>query len=264
MSNDQAKSNVINALNQIQNLSALLGNAIRQGIDSVIDGPRTNRWSVDELEKTEKAYIGTRVEILVRSALGVQLGKVLDYLIAGHEVDSKFSISFGGWMIPQEAVDQLCLLICTDKASKLFWVGLVRAEESVLTTGANQDKKRSISASGRSNIHWFAESEKLPINFLQALTKQDRDAIFAKTTIADRVAELFRRCPDQPIPSAAIVDISSEFDDAKSRILQATGSLPGYEVLSGDEASARTIASKHNIDLKPGYYACIKKVPTPP
>ena len=38
---------------------------VRHGIDEVIDGGRTGRWSVDQLVKTEKTYIGTKIEHLV-------------------------------------------------------------------------------------------------------------------------------------------------------------------------------------------------------
>jgi len=39
---------------------------LRRALDEVVDGMRTGRWSVDALEKTEKTYIGTKVEIPVQ------------------------------------------------------------------------------------------------------------------------------------------------------------------------------------------------------
>lgn len=42
---------------------------LREVVDDVIQTPRTGRRSYDELEKTEKTYIGTRVEIMLRALL---------------------------------------------------------------------------------------------------------------------------------------------------------------------------------------------------
>jgi hypothetical protein len=38
---------------------------LRKAIDEVIDAPRTNRFTLDEIEKTEKTYLGIKVEILL-------------------------------------------------------------------------------------------------------------------------------------------------------------------------------------------------------
>lgn len=43
------------------------GQAVRQAIDEVLDGPRTGRCKLAELAKTEKTYVGTKVEIVVRT-----------------------------------------------------------------------------------------------------------------------------------------------------------------------------------------------------
>ncbi|MFN8151440.1 MAG: NaeI family type II restriction endonuclease [Solirubrobacterales bacterium] len=42
----------------------LFGGVIRQSIDEVLDGPRTGRWGFEQLEKTEKTYVGTKIEIV--------------------------------------------------------------------------------------------------------------------------------------------------------------------------------------------------------
>ena len=41
---------------------------LREALDEVIDTPRTGRFTLSQLEKTEKTYIGTKVEILVRDS----------------------------------------------------------------------------------------------------------------------------------------------------------------------------------------------------
>ncbi len=61
----------------------------RRAVDEVIDAPRTNRFTIGELEKTEKTYLGTKVEILLRDFLKLPKGRILDLLIDGVEVDIK-------------------------------------------------------------------------------------------------------------------------------------------------------------------------------
>lgn len=88
----------------------LFGRAIRQSIDEVLDGPRTGRWDFSQLEKTEKTYVGTKVEIVVRDALALERGPNLDLEIEGHDVDTKWAMN-SAWQVPLEAVDELCLCI---------------------------------------------------------------------------------------------------------------------------------------------------------
>ncbi len=38
----------------------------------------------------------------------------MDYLVAGEDVDAKWSMRSGGWMIPTEAVGELCLCMTAD------------------------------------------------------------------------------------------------------------------------------------------------------
>ena len=76
---------------------------IRRSIDEVIDAPRTGRFRLSETEKTEKTYLGTKVEILLRNFLGFPKGQRLDLAIEGIETDIKNTMS-GNWMIPQEAI----------------------------------------------------------------------------------------------------------------------------------------------------------------
>lgn len=89
-------------------LDVLFAHAIRQALDEVIDGGRTGRWSYSQLEKTEKTYVGTKIEILVRTALGLPRERPLDTVIAGHPIDIKWSgLRTPSWQIPTEAVDEL-------------------------------------------------------------------------------------------------------------------------------------------------------------
>ena len=59
-------------------------------------------------------YIGTKVEIVIQAEFGLQRGNRMDYLVDGQDVDAKWSIKSGGWMIPTEAVRELCLCMTAD------------------------------------------------------------------------------------------------------------------------------------------------------
>ena len=59
-------------------LEATFSRSIRQAIDEVIDGSRTGSYRYEELETQEKAYIGTRIEIVVRTELELEREGKLD------------------------------------------------------------------------------------------------------------------------------------------------------------------------------------------
>ncbi len=85
------------------------GNVLRQSIDEVLDGQRTGRFDIyaADVAKTERTYLGTKVEIVCQDEFDLGRNQKMDYLIAGHEVDAKFSMSsVFGQAIPKEAVDQ--------------------------------------------------------------------------------------------------------------------------------------------------------------
>lgn len=72
---------------------------LRQAVDEVIDTRRSGRFVLDELQNSEKTYIGTKVEIVVRNYLRLPRGTVLDVVIDGVETDIKNTIGTS-WMIP--------------------------------------------------------------------------------------------------------------------------------------------------------------------
>ena len=88
---------------------------IRNVIDFVIEKDRTGRNHINELEKTEKTYIGTRMEIFIRNYLELSRDKYgpLDVIVDGISVDIKNTIS-NNWMIPREANGHPCFLIKED------------------------------------------------------------------------------------------------------------------------------------------------------
>ncbi|MXZ52248.1 MAG: hypothetical protein F4Z34_03565 [Acidimicrobiaceae bacterium] len=141
------------------------GAAIRQSFDEVFDGQRTGRYSLNELSKVEKTYIGTKVEILIQDEFGLQRGRRMDYLVDGQEVDAKWSMRSRGWMIPTEAVGELCLCLTADDNRSTFSVGIVRADEANLRTSENQDKKRYFNDDGIAAMAWLANRATSPRTF---------------------------------------------------------------------------------------------------
>ncbi len=187
---------------------------IRESLDTVLMGPTSGRWRLDELEKTEKTYIGTRIEISIRSFLGVQKGKVLDLLIDGHEVDIKCTTR-SGWMIPREAIGQICLLVMITDSTSKFSIGLVRASSDKLNKGKNQDGKTSLSLDGRQAIVWLIRDQQYPANIFAKLSAIDRDEIFAEKRGTAALAMLFRKAQGVPISRSAVELLGSQKDPMK-------------------------------------------------
>lgn len=202
---------------------------LRRALDEVVDGMRTGRWSVDSLDKTEKTYIGTKVEILFRFEFELENGEVLDTRIQGHEVDIKCTV-LKNWMIPREAIGKLCLLVRIDDRRSSFSIGIVRAVAEILTAGLNRDGKASISAEGKKTIRWLVENGELPFNFLAGIDPVVRQQILTQRSGQLRINALFRLVQGQIIPRVAIETVAQQKDPMKRmrdarKMLRAEGIL---------------------------------------
>jgi hypothetical protein len=187
---------------------------IRRAIDEVIDAPRTKRLVLDQCEKTEKTYLGTKIEILFRDAIGQPKGKSLDLDLGGVDVDIKHSIG-NAWMIPTEALNKPCVLISENESSARFNLGLIVCRPENLTRGGNKDQKLQISAYGRARIVWLAKDKPYPANIWQGFDPKLLKLINSHRGGAARVAELFRNLQRQPIPRSAIPAIAAQLDPLK-------------------------------------------------
>ncbi len=191
-------------------LASKFSNMLRQCVDDVIMTPKTGRRSYDELEKTEKTYIGTRVEIELRAMLDLPKGK-LDTCILGHDVDIKNTMG-GNWMIPTEAVDHPCILVAADEARAICYLGLIVARLDYLTAGQNKDAKRSISADGFSNILWLLREHPYPPNFWRTVEPDIIKRIFTGKTGNHRMAALFREVQNVPISREVVEAVAQQLD----------------------------------------------------
>ncbi len=200
---------------------------IRKSFDEVIDGPRTARYAYNQLEKTEKTYLGTKVEILLRSAFSLEHGNIMDYKIDGIEVDCKYTGNGWGWNIPKEAINHICILIKADDEKGTASLGVVRASSDILNQGANQDGKKTISASSRGKIVWVFDNVKIPINQLFLMDPVTRERIMGASSGQQRLNELFRIYTGKVIERETIATVASAKDDPMKRV-RANGGARSY------------------------------------
>lgn len=209
---------------------------LRQAIDEVIDAPRSKRFTIAEIEKTEKTYLGTKVEILLRNYLGVPKGLILDLLIDRTEVDVKNTIG-SSWTIPHEAMGHPCILIKANEQSSKCSFGIIVIREEVLNKGLNQDKKTTIKSSALINVHWMLLDAPYPPNFWQHLDVETREAIMSPRGGTDRLAVLFRKYQGRPI-SRTMIRALAQQEDPMRRVRKNGGARDpfreeGIALLSG-------------------------------
>ncbi len=191
-------------------LADAIGALLRTCVDDVIMTPKTGRRSYDELEKTEKTYIGTRVEIELRALLSLPKGR-LDTVILGHDVDIKHTMG-GNWMIPTEAVGHPCILVAADEARAICHLGLIVAHRDYLTDGQNKDAKRTVSAAGFTNILWLLAQQPYTRNFWQTVPPDAVARIFAAGSGNRRMAALFREVQGRPIGRDVVEAVAQQRD----------------------------------------------------
>ena len=232
----------------LDNLLADFPLMMRRIIDNVVDTPRTGRRVYEDLEKTEKTYIGTRVEIELRAYLGFPKGK-LDLLIDGLDVDVKHTMG-DTWMIPTEAINKPCIVVAADEGSALCYLGLIIARPEYLTASANKDSKKSVSAAGCQHIKWLVNASPYPANFWRNIDEANVDAIFGGKSGNKRLVTLFKLLQEQPIPRDVVDGVAQQKDYMKR--LRANG-------------GARDELKKQGISLFSGAYdaATIKALGLP-
>jgi Restriction endonuclease NaeI len=189
---------------------------LREIVDDVIQTRRTGRRSYDELEKTEKTYIGTRVEIVLRALFKLPKGR-LDTVIDGHDVDIKHTM-VSNWMIPTEALGEICILVAADEEQGLCYLGLIVARPDNLTSGGNRDSKVSVSAAGFANIYWLLVEEPYPANFWRTVASDKIYRIFSGATGNDKVVALFTELQGIPISRDVVEGVAAPQKDFMRRI----------------------------------------------
>ncbi|MFD9259792.1 NaeI family type II restriction endonuclease [Streptomyces sp. NPDC059538] len=206
------------------------GAIFRKSIDEVLDGQRTGRYDLykagqGRVEKTEKTYLGTKVEIVAREEFDLGYGKSMDYAISGTDVDAKWTMR-DTWTIPKEAMGHICLVMHADDRTRHFEVGLVRITSELLNLGKNGDGKRTVSAPQKKRIRWIVENGTLPRNFLLNLEKRDPEKladIFGASAGyrgsgnggQRRVNSLFESVPGELVDRTTVVTVARQDDGPK-------------------------------------------------
>lgn len=200
---------------------------LRDTIDQLLDGENTGRFDWNSLHKTEKTHAGTLVEINLQREFGFDDGKDMDFLIESIEVDCKFSQKPYGWMIPPEALDEVCLVVWADDHKSLWSAGLFRADRKRLTTTdtvtrrGNRDGKFRLTKEHRPLIHWMWKDEPLRENLLLHIESSVQQAIFSagdgsrRSPGQAKVNELFRRVQQRPISRTVVRTVAQQKDYMK-------------------------------------------------
>ena len=240
---------VVAAMQELDPDGSRTATVLRSTIDQLYDGNRTGRYRWDQLFKTEKTHCGTLVEINMQREFEFADGELMDFEIAGLEVDCKYSQSEGGWMIPLEAVGQI-LLVLTASDDKSTWsMGVVRASPDRLRGGGNRDAKTSLTAEARQFITWLHRDAPLKSNVLLHMPDETVEQIFVQSSGLRRLEMLFRLCQDTVLSRNVIATVGHGLDDPLRRVRSgnsgARGRLAdeGIIILGGQEASDLEIAA---------------------
>ncbi|WP_212997943.1 NaeI family type II restriction endonuclease [Winogradskya consettensis] len=241
---------------------ALTAQVLRETFDQIYDGQRTGRYSIERLAKTERTHIGTLVEINMQRRFGYADGKDLDFAVAGHDVDAKYSMRFGGWMIPIEAQGKLCMLIHADDIAARWSLGVFRASLELLNA-PNRDSKRTIKSIHLDRAKWLFKDSKLPENTLLQLSAADQAAIEAVPVGKKRVAELMRRAEGRVVNRASI-EATAQQKDYMKRVRANGGaaddlSKEGFLLLGGTRLASQRVANDLGLQIPmPGAFVPIR------
>ncbi|WP_078897805.1 NaeI family type II restriction endonuclease [Streptomyces rimosus] len=227
-------------LQQLDPLGERFARVLRDTIDQLLNGEVTGRYDWKTLSKTEKTHAGSIVEINLQREFAFDDGDATDYRIAGIQVDCKYSQQFGGWMIPPEAENHICLLVWADDEKSRWSAGLLRIRPELLNKGNNRDRKLTIKAEHRNRIYWLWRDASLPENVLLHLGPATRDKILGLPSGQARVIELFRRVQLRPIGRGVVRTVAQQ-SDYMARVREAKG-------------RARTVLREEGI-LIPGHYS---------
>lgn len=187
---------------------------LRKAIDEVIDTRRTGRFVIEQTEKTEKTYLGTKVEILLRAWLKFPKGKVLDMSVDGAECDIKNTMHYN-WSIPKENVGRPALLVRSNEKKGLYSIGVAVLRDEYLNPGRNQDQKRTMSAAGMANIWWISLDAPYPVNFWRMMTAAQRDELISAGGATKKLTRLFEMVQRRPISRSQVEDLARQHDYMK-------------------------------------------------
>ncbi len=253
---DGAHEDVKRAILAVPDVEMRLSKVFRATFDQLYDGQHTGRYSWDQLYKTEKTHFGTLLEINLRRELKevISDGDLLDFKIAGHEIDCKYSFRMGGWMLPPESFGHLLLVCNADDAKSEWAVGVVRARPEYLRAGVNRDLKSGLNEAGRREIDWLYWGAELPPNVLLQVDDDTRASIFeGHLSGQQRINELFRLAQRRRIGRNTVATVAQQ-DDFMKRVRANGGARSalaeeGIIIVGGDYESHRRVANQLGIEV---------------
>ena len=210
---------------------------LRDALDELLDGARTRRWCYQQLNKTEKTHLGTKVELGLLNEFNISEGTDLDWEIDGRDVDCKFSKDFGGWEIPMEmylcadheqpgTADHLALLVWMSDDDAQWAAGVVQIRDDLLRFKTNdsgerrrqynRDNKRRLNDDGMASAHWlWGGLQDLPPNLLRRTSQESRRKILLNTSGQERVNALLREIQGEIIDRLTMATVAQQKDPMK-------------------------------------------------
>ena len=247
---------VVAALRAADPQGARFARTLRRTYDQIYDGGNTGRFRWEQLNKTEKTYFGSLVDINIQREFSFADGIDLDFRIAGADVDCNWVDYDGGWMLTPAATGQICLLVtgCDDRS--VWNAGVMRAVEPVLNASDNGNDRKTLSSAGRISIEWMWRNTRLPENVLLHIDPMILQAIMVDLAGPrhgqKRLDELLRSVPNRIIDRRVVATIQQEGDYIKNmRAIRRSRQNLMTEgiVVFGDSLGHRNIAL--NLGLPP-------------
>lgn len=264
---DPAITKVAQAIKALDPEGHKLSKVFRETFDQLYDGQNTGRYKLDQLMKTEKSHFGSLIEINMQRELKFDDGRVLDYSIAGHEVDCKYSHT-GAWMLPIESFNEIVLVARADDAAAQWSLGLVRVSPENRRSSENRDRKTGLNRHGREQIFWLYKNWPMQPNALLQLSDSQVERIMANENSGQaRLNTLFRVAQNRRLSRNIISTVAKQKDSLK-RVRANGGSRSalqpdGYLILSGDYKKQQRIAAKLGATIpEEGEFVSIRVIPT--
>jgi len=244
---DEGLGEVVRWFRQQDPTGVRMGSAIRAAMDEVLDGPSTGRYSLSQLDKYERTFLGHHVQRAFRRAFGLAAGDDRDFSVQGVEFDLRFNMRRGGWMIPEDQRGNIVLLVYGSEDRGVYGVGLCRVTDAILVGKPNRDRKDHLRRQALdSDVVWLASEAPLRKGILLRLAPEAVQSIFGKSTGGQRVDELVRQSRGEIIEATAFATAAMQADPLKRvRDARQRFAAEGLLVLSGanptDQLRAREL-----------------------